>query len=191
MLVIDDFISPDDQVKVLALVGSRDMAYRIYPTHIFEEGSVLKDKVHAPSQLTHFMYMHGEDKSSPHIGIIRPLFDKLEERFGQITLFRVKVNMTTPQPGYNDYQPHVAHTDMQYDDGREIPHQVLLYYINDSDGPTYFYNASQGLLSAVEPKMGRAVLFDGSISHAGSSPVKNSARFALNINFRKGLSQKP
>jgi hypothetical protein len=189
--IIDNFISLENQVDLLSYVNSNKIPYRLYPTHIFSENDLLKDKVHAPQQFTHFLYMHGEEKASSHVGIIRPIFDAIENRCGKITLFRAKVNITFLIPGLNSYQPQVAHKDMAYDDGRDVPHQVCLYYINDSDGPTYFFNASGDLLEAVEPKMGRAVMFDGSQFHAGSNPVKNSLRFALNINFRKGINQTP
>ena len=191
MQVVNYFISSEEQKELYEYVSGNKMPYRIYPTHIFNEDSLLKDKVHAPQQLTHFMYMHGEDNSSPHIKVIRPIFDKLQSWLGPITLFRVKVNVTFPSPGYNNYQAQVAHTDMAYEDGRKVPHEVFLYYINDSDGPTYFFNEKYELTDAVEPKMGRGVLFDGSKLHAGSSPVHNSFRFALNINFRRGINQIP
>lgn len=191
MQVVNNFITPEEQKELYEYVSSNKMPYRIYPTHIFDENSLLKDKVHAPQQLTHFMYMHGEENSSPHLKIIRPIFDMLQNWLGEITLFRVKVNVTFPYPGYNRYQPQVAHTDMAYDDGRKVPHQVFLYYINDSDGPTYFFNEKYELTDAIEPRMGRGVLFDGSQLHAGSNPVQYPFRFALNINFRQGVKQIP
>lgn len=191
MIIINNFISLESQKELLDYVSGNKMPYRIYPTHIFDENHPLKDKLHAPQQLTHFLYMHGEQNSSSHLGIIRPVFDAIENRVGKITLFRAKVNVTFPTPGFNNYQAQVPHTDMAYDDGRAIPHQVCLYYINDADGPTYFFNEKYELLDAIEPKMGRAVIFDGSQIHAGSSPIKNSFRFALNINFRKGIDQIP
>jgi hypothetical protein len=191
VLIINNFISEKEQKELLDYVASNQMPYRIYPTHTFEDNSVMQDKVHAPNQFTHFLYMHGEEKSSPHIKILRPVFDKLQERFGAITMFRAKVNITFPYPPYMGYQPQVPHTDMAYDDGRKVPHQVCLYYINDADGPTYFFNENNELVDAIEPKMGRAILFDGSKLHAGSNPVRFPLRFALNINFRKGKDQTP
>jgi len=191
MLIINNFISSEQQQSLFEYVSSNQMPYRIYPTYNFGQNDVMKDKVHSPNQFTHFLYMHGEEKSSPHIKILRPIFDKLQEKCGEITMFRAKVNVTYPYPPYMGYQSQVPHTDMAYDDGRKVPHQVFLYYINDADGPTYFYNENNELIDAIEPKMGRAVIFDGSILHAGSNPVRFPLRFALNINFRKGKDQTP
>jgi len=191
MIIINNFLPLEEQKSLLQYVLSSQMPYRIYETYHFEENSVMKDKVHSPNQFTHFLYMHGEEKASSHIGILRPIFDELQKRCGVITMFRAKINVTYPYPPFMSYQSQVPHTDMAYDDGRKVPHQVFLYYINDADGPTYFYNENNELVDAIEPKMGRAVIFDGSILHAGSNPVKFPLRFALNINFRKGKDQIP
>lgn len=69
------------------------------------------------------------------------------------------------------------------------PHLVMLYYVNDSDGDTIFYNKTFNDLEKiivypeedsgelkesfrVSPKKGRIVFFDGSIYHAPSTPSK-------------------
>jgi hypothetical protein len=79
----------------------------------------------------------------------------------------------------------VPHIDLKYDDGKELPHVVFLYYINDSDGPTYFYNKDLEVISSIPPTMGTCVMFDGGTLHAGSTPNITPFRYALNINIRK------
>jgi hypothetical protein len=70
-----------------------------------------------------------------------------------------------------------AHVD-RYD-----PHFSLLYYVNDSDGDTVFFEDDKTtIIKKVSPKKGRMVLFDGSIPHAASTPTKNS-RCIINYNF--------
>ena len=66
------------------------------------------------------------------------------------------------------------------------PHLVCLYYINDSDGDTVFFN-KENEIKRVSPKKGRIVLFDGAIKHSAGIP-KNLPRFILNINFTKILT---
>ena len=61
------------------------------------------------------------------------------------------------------------------------PHLVCLYYINDSDGDTIFFNG-ENEIKRVSPKKGRIVFFDGSIKHSAGIP-KNSPRFILNTSF--------
>lgn len=66
-----------------------------------------------------------------------------------------------------------------------FPHTVLLYYVNDSDAPTYFFDENNNITDTVTPKKGSAVVFDGNTPHASSLPDSDT-RITLNINF-KGL----
>lgn len=65
-----------------------------------------------------------------------------------------------------------------------IPHLVVLYYINDSTGPTIITNNTIldvdqdtinnlehiEVIKTIEPKKGRAVVFDGKYYHASTHP---------------------
>ena len=74
------------------------------------------------------------------------------------------------------------------------PHHVLIYYVNDSDGDTFFFDRRHGevwitdgnykVIDRVSPKKGRFVLFDGSIYHAGSNPREYDRRMVLNFDMR-------
>lgn len=182
---IDEFIPKSDQDAIEKYVMDSSFPYRFYKIHNYGEG------VQSPLQLTHHLLMYGEDKISPHFHIINPLYKTLLKQYGDITLFRAKVNCTFPDPRRPAYAPQEPHTDLKYEDGREIPHMVCLYYVNDSDGPTYFYTQEGKISHRIEPKKGSAVIFNGNIIHAGSNPVISPFRFAFNINFRKGLDQVP
>jgi hypothetical protein len=181
---IEDLIPKEKQNLIEDYVKDSSFPYRFHKTHIYEQG----ETGNSPLQLTHHLMMYGEERVSPHFPIITSVYDSLIKLYGNITLFRAKVNCTFPDPTRTGYEPQEPHTDLKYDDGRKIPHLVCLYYINDSDGPTYFYDKDKISL-AIPPKKGSAVVFDGSIIHAGSNPIHNPFRFALNINFRKGLNQ--
>ena len=70
-----------------------------------------------------------------------------------------------------------AHTDIPN------PHLVGLYYVNDSDGDTVFFDDDETtIIKKVSPKKGKMILFDGSIPHASSTPTKNE-RCVINYNF--------
>lgn len=180
--IIDNFISPQNQDEIEKYVYSESLPYRLHKIHNFGFG------VKSPLQLTHHLYMHDEGTSS-HFPVIKPIYGSLLKRFGDITLFRAKVNITTPIPPYNKIHSQEPHIDLQYDNGASINHLVCLYYINDSDGPTIFYKDSGD--QQINPKKGTAVIFDGSIVHAGSNPLNNPFRAIINIDFRVGLNQIP
>lgn len=192
MEVIDDFITAREQQEFLSYVSSAKFAYRIYKSHLFTPQELpIEKQFHAPEQFSHFLYMHGEETRSAHFEVITPIFGALLKKYGGFTLFRAKVNLTSPYPPYLGYEPQVPHTDMKYDDGKEIPHLVCIYYANDCDGPTVFFDDEHNEVGRVDPKKGRAVIFDGSQLHAGTNPVTSPLRYVLNINFRKGLNQVP
>ena len=64
-------------------------------------------------------------------------------------------------------------------------HQTILYYLNNSDGDTYFYkNNKKTIEKQITPEQNKAVLFDGLTYHASSKPIKNMYRIVLNINLK-------
>lgn len=183
MKIIDNFISQTEQDDFVQYVSTPYFPYRLYSTHIYSGAEDLLHE-HAPLQLSHFLYESESDQASPHLPIIVKFVRQLEKNYGKIKLLRAKVNLTSPHPPFMNYEHQTPHIDLQYDDGSSVDHKVFLYYINDSDGPTYFFNNQKELTDTVYPKKGRAVIFDGSQIHAGSNPVKNPFRFVLNVDFK-------
>ena len=76
------------------------------------------------------------------------------------------------------------------------PHFVCLYYVNDSDGDTVFFDKTSadittneeytqaifGPICRVAPKKGRAIIFNGNRYHSSSSPSEN-VRCIINFDF--------
>lgn len=99
-------------------------------------------------------------------------------------IIRIKLNivpMAGPESTGKYQMPHVD---------SDSEHKVFLYYLNDSDGDTYFFNERFGdnptsftVQDTVTPEEGKAVLFDGNIYHAPSAPVKSPYRAVINIDF--------
>ena len=102
--------------------------------------------------------------------ILKDLFE-LEKTYN---IIRLRWGMTTT---INKMHKHTPHIDMQ------IPHKVILFYLNDCDGDTYFYDKEHKIIDSVTPKENRAVLFDGSILHSSSKPIEFPRRIVLNINL--------
>jgi hypothetical protein len=90
-------------------------------------------------------------------------------------LFRIRVGLYV-NSGTSDYNN--VHTDSDFH------HWVGLYYINDADGDTVFFENDRATeRHRIAPKKGSFVLFDGSIPHASSNPVKQQYRTTVNFNF--------
>jgi len=73
------------------------------------------------------------------------------------------------------HNPHVDNTN---------PHDVLLYYINDADGDTFFFDNNGKIIHRETPERGKMVIFDGATFHSSSPPSKN-IRMTLNINYER------
>ena len=72
---------------------------------------------------------------------------------------------------------NTPHTDSKHS------HLVLLYYVNNSDGPTVFYTDNE-VEEKVHPEKGKIVIFDGSYFHSSTPPVEHQYRCVVNINLK-------
>jgi len=89
-------------------------------------------------------------------------------------IHQIRSWIQTPQEKSNTFLPHKDHPN---------PHYVLLYYVNDSDGDTVFFEDDEVTeIKRISPKKGRIAFFDGSIYHAASNPTLNP-RLVFNYNF--------
>ena len=125
-----------------------------------------------------------EQQKSPHYPILTPFLESIYSVVGDFDLLRAKVNVTMPDLRFDAYTSQVPHVDLKYDNGTDLPHVVFLYYINDSDGPTYFYSEDFEIMRIIPPSMGTCVKFDGGTLHAGSNPNITPFRYVLNINIQ-------
>lgn len=63
-----------------------------------------------------------------------------------------------------------------------FPHLVLLYYVNDADGNTVFFDHDHRVVREVEPRKGRLLVFDGALLHGGGIP-RRGPRCVVNFNL--------
>ena len=99
-------------------------------------------------------------------------------------LLRVRTNLVTKlktkegaymRPHWDTYTP----------EGRDRDFHVLIYYVNDSDGPTRLFTngITYDELQTIEPKKGRFILFKN-CRHAGSYPQDANMRLVINFNIK-------
>lgn len=125
-----------------------------FATPIFSSEMIYADKHHS-TQIRRFVH----DLAKQHI-LSHPFVNSLIPLHGRMFLqLPMSVNQTHKEPHVNlPGQKHV----------------VVLYYVNDSDGTTAFYNEDGSLRQEVEPKANRLVIFDGSIKHSVGIPRYNT-----------------
>jgi len=152
---------------------------------------------------SHLILNYKNHDATPYVekdvlALFYPLTFFIEDKSGIPfnSMIRVRLGLFTKDEAQQS-QPHNPHVDYRF------AHTVALYYITDSDGPTYLYNERREeepfenfvdgpqlpypdqftLQTTVEPKKNRLLIFDGLQYHASSSPQYSKHRIALNINF--------
>lgn len=119
--------------------------------------------------------------------LVKPVMYFVEDKF-QMPLnhiIRARAVMIYKNPTFGDFYnvPHVDDTD---------EHLTLIYFVNDSDGDTIIFNelfcnkldfTKKTIAQRIQPRKGRAVLFNGLRYHTGSVP-KNNNRMLINFNFK-------
>ena len=181
--ILDDFIPIHYQNHIKNMVDN--MPFFMGDTTRWKEfGGRMK-------QFTHVLYQdptYGDDASeSTYCNQFIELFKELPE-FKTHRLHRAKLNITLP---YKKRYVLAQHTDMHNPEGITI-----LYYINDSDGPTIIYNKRGEKYDTpkpppwwwkktkVLPKQGRLVRFPSNTIHSGNVPYKYDSRIVLNLIFK-------
>jgi hypothetical protein len=91
----------------------------------------------------------------------------------------VRINLNGYPRGY------AGNRHVDFDDDIRI--WSLLYYVNDSDGPTRFYRApgSDEIVNDVEAKRGRLLMFPSCYDHcavAGTGDLRQTINFGVRIN---------
>ena len=187
----DNIISKDLQDKIENNLSSNNYAWFLNNDTVGYTGRPLDmplSKVKEYLQFTHLYYAYDNDKkvcvkNSNDTENIDNLINEINDYFKwpKCEVYRVKANLQT-QFTDNDHDyyntPHIDFFEMNL--------LSCIYYVNDSDGDTLFFDSSNKLnvIERVSPKKGRFVLFDGNILHTGQHPIKNKKRMVVNINLR-------
>ena len=126
---------------------------------------------------------------SEHTNVFMPLIYECIDLSGYkgYTIERARLGLILNRGKPIVHAPHV--------DYRE-PHKTILFYLNKSDGATFFYKEEMSLENG-DPKryeqyevigqnlfeQNSMVVFDGHTYHSSSAPIHHELRIALNINL--------
>jgi len=121
-------------------------------------------------QLVHSFVENGKQNSNLMLHIEGILLTSQLQYFQ-----RIKANLLLQSKvGKNKY--HTPHHD------RDGPHWTAIYYVNDSDGDTFFFDDMGNIIERMSPEKGKIIVFPGQTFHAGSSPRKTAVRSVINMN---------
>jgi len=124
----------------------------------------------------HALVLNGKINSNFYKLFEHPILNILEKfKLKNKVINRIRLGKTVSIGKKYINNPHID---------QQEKHQTILYYLNDSDGDTYFYKKDKKTIEKqIPPEQNKAVLFNGLIYHASSKPVKNIYRLVLNINL--------
>lgn len=138
-------------------------------------------------QFTH-LFVNRSKGCSDWINMIAPVIDQLVERFEiKGKMFRCKMNVTVPSTHHQNGEYVIPHYDLPLDKKG----LVALYYINDSDGETVFFESPDKkdddgnfiVVKEVVPKKNTMVVFDSSVLHCNRPPKNSTSRWVINFLF--------
>jgi len=102
--------------------------------------------------------------------------NKLSNRFIQ----RIKINTTFPYPKNNKDMYGPIHIDSNIKKSISI-----IYYVNNSDGDTFFFDKKLNTVKRISPRQGRAVVFNSNMRHAACCPINSVYRQVINFVLHK------
>lgn len=187
MQIINNFIKPRIQDELENLLTGNNFPYfyinELSTPHEHNEedktvGAILLDSntVEAP-QFFHMFVADGVVNSNVYSNIA-PIVNKVIDTVdGDYYVARCKVNMNLIDTRFEG-KYHTPHIDNGFND-----QVTAIYYVNDSDGDTFFFDDSGKVTKRVTPKKGTLVMWKGKVFHAKSSPVKSLSRVVININL--------
>ena len=91
---------------------------------------------------------------------------------------RIKINTTFPYPNTTKKNYGLIHPDFTLPNRKGMS---IIYYINNSDGDTVFFDNNLNEKKRISPRQGKAIVFDSDIYHAGSCPINSPYRQIINF----------
>jgi len=136
------------------------------------ERKCIIDKGINPIQFSHTILNEGKYNS-----IIMPIINTIYREAGKpLKIFKTKFNFLPKSTNSTFHVPHIDGLDAFYSNCRSA-----VYYVNDSDGDTYFFDNNGDIMYTIEPEKGKLVIFNGKHYHSSSSPTINDFRIVFNI----------
>lgn len=151
-------------------------------TGLYEQPEVSYNKTDKMFSFAHTLVQDG-NINSPEIwkfdALLHKIYKVFEIDYNETFIQRIRIGNIFCVGNSVEHAKHIDYYE---------PHRTLLYYFNDSSGPTRFYSYDKednNVSLEVLPKANTAYDFDGLIYHSSSTPDKNNHRFVLNINYAK------
>jgi len=180
--LIDDFIDQNIQKLILDTVTNYDFKWSFLPSTIIDVDHGTKNGCVYKMGINPFQFVHQVDlPTGPYVNIVSPILNFLTKEFkSNLRIIECKFNFL---PKNNNSVHHYPHVDIKTDQ-QNSDIKTAIYYVNDSDGDTFFFDDKLNVTNTIAPKKGRIVIFDANKLHSSSSPILNEYRIVLNTVFK-------
>jgi hypothetical protein len=170
MNVIKEAINKSNFIQFQDIINSK-----IFSWYFLEDSAFLGEFKNSNTYSFNHLIFKDSKIYSNYYDVVNSIALQLKDKFKleNYKIIRLRIGLTTSYGKKIINKPHI---DSQY------KHKVILFYLNNSDGDTYFYKNNK-IIDSITPEENKAVLFDGEIYHSSSKPFKNSKRIVLNINL--------
>ena len=175
--VIESALSETDYNNLFSIVVGNQIAWYYHPMY-----HNLELKPNDDGSTHGFMhnFFDKEKISSDYIHLIDPIMGKIQSHFGKSLIpIRVKMNMTLNIGKQVEQYAHIDRKDLL---GHGSKWKTAIYYVNDSDGDTLFFDNEKNIVHRQTPKANTLVIFDGETYHAPQLPLVTDKRIVININ---------
>lgn len=179
ILIIDDSVPESFANEYEELVKSVNFPWYFARRTVEEKDSdYQKDKNELVVPFMFHTVINDGKINSTHWELASKLLENVERtgkvKIKEIANVRLNLQFANGKEGYHNGM----HTD-----GWSDMNITALYYVDDSDGDTHFFNTDGTLMQTVSPKKGRWVFFDNNQLHASSCPSVNKERVVVNWNM--------
>jgi hypothetical protein len=147
------------------------------------QSSAISKEFRILTEKEYFSFTHIVFKDSQISSDIFPKIKKIIENFENRTkikvknIHRIQFNLLLNTDFSEEDEKCAIHADIESDN-----HISLVYYLNDSDGKTKFFdNERKNVLFEYEPKRGNCIYFKSNVWHCAIPPKKTKKRIVLNI----------
>jgi hypothetical protein len=182
--VIDNFANIQEQLEIIKIIKEKGDPYQFTNSTAFDFVKT-KFTVDYP-QFTRTIFA-----PQPYCIVDRYFFPMVyyllhKNKLSNYFIDRIKINMNFPFPHGTKKNYGPIHHDFDLTDKVALnikPKKSIsiIYYINNSDGDSVFFDKKLNEIKRVSPRQGRAVVFDNPINHAGSCPVNSPCRQVINF----------
>lgn len=194
MKILDNFLPARQFAELQNTIMARGFPWFYVETVSLpsEDQHFIKDKMAKETDgFYHILYDREQNITSFADPALENFYQAVERQLGYTKnhLIRSRLSLKMPKIGFTTENYNLPHVDYYFE------HDTIIYYINDCDGDTRFFNeyyikdeeeiTKFSVKEMITPKANRLVIFNGLQYHTASNPFNFSRRIVININYEK------